>query len=61
MIRKTSDLKNYDDLLADVIFHAGIPLERQKIGKFLYDTGYIGKIPIDRQLNAILALVTVRV
>ena len=60
VIRKSCDM-NYDELQADAVLRANIELERKAVGQFLYDAGYIGKIPIDRQLDAIIELAKARV
>ena len=59
VIKNLCNLK-YNDLLADAVFHANIALESEAVGAFLYDFGYVGKIPIERQLNEIIKLVKVR-
>ena len=60
VIRKTASLRTYDDLLADAVLHANIDLERETVGQFLCDFGYVGKMPIDRQLKVVIALAKVR-
>ena len=60
VIRKTASLRTYDDLLADAVLHANIDLERETVGQFLCNFGYVGKMPIDRQLNVVIALAKVR-
>jgi len=61
VIRRESSFRNYNDLLADALAHANVDLKRQTVGQFLYDSGYIGKIPIDRQLDHIIKLAKARV
>ena len=61
VIRRASSFRNYNDLLADAVAHANMELKRQTVGQFLYDSGYIGKIPIDRQLDHIIKLAKARV
>ena len=61
VIRRASSFRNYNDLLADAVAHANVDLKRQMVGQFLYDSGYIGKIPIDRQLDHIIKLAKARV
>ena len=60
VIRKTASFRTYDDLLADAVLQANIGLERETVGQFLCDFGYVGKMPIDRQLNVVIALAKVR-
>ncbi len=61
VIRKLAPFKNYDELQADAVFRANIGLDCKTVGQFLYDSGYIGKIPIDRQLDHIISLAKARV
>ena len=61
VIRRASSFRKYNDLLADAVAHANMELKRQTVGQFLYDSGYIGKIPIDRQLDHIIKLAKARV
>lgn len=61
VIRRESSFRNYNDLLADAVAHANVDLKRQSVGQFLYDSGYIGKMPIDRQLDHIIKLAKARV
>lgn len=61
VIRKLAPFKNYDELQADAVFRANIGLDCKTVGQFLYDSGYIGKIPIDRQLDHIIKLAKARV
>ncbi len=61
VIRKSAPFKNYDELQADAVFRANIGLDCKTVGQFLYDSGYIGKIPIDRQLDHIISLAKARV
>ena len=61
VIRRASSFRNYNDLLADAVAHANMELKRQTVGQFLYDSGYIGNIPIDRQLDHIIKLAKARV
>ena len=56
VIRRSADIRTYDDLLADVVLHADIPMDCATVGQYLCDHGYVGKMPIDKQLNAIIAL-----
>ena len=61
VIRRASSFRNYNDLLAYAVAHANVDLKRQSVGQFLYDSGYIGKMPIDRQLDHIIKLAKARV
>ena len=61
VIRKLAPFKNYDELQADAVFRANIGLDCKTVGQFLYDSGYIGKILIDRQLDHIIKLAKARV
>ena len=60
VIKKSCDM-NYDELLADAVFRANIGLDCKTVGQFLYHGGYLGKIPIDRKLKAIIKLAKARV
>ena len=59
-IKKSFDM-NYDELQADAVFRANIGLDCKTVGQFLYDGGYLGKIPVDRKLKAIIKLAKARV
>lgn len=60
VIRKAAPFKNYDELLADAVFRANIGLDCKTVGQFLYDGGYLGRIPVDRKLKAIIKLAKAR-
>ena len=59
VIKKSCEL-DYNNLLADAVRRANIELKLEEVGTFLCDSGYVGKMPIERQLNEIIKLAKVR-
>ncbi|WP_194611683.1 hypothetical protein [Clostridium vitabionis] len=43
MVRKSSGIQNYDDLITRVIADADVPLKKSDALSFLYEQGYIGR------------------
>ena len=59
VIKKSCEL-DYNNLLVDAVRRANIELKLEEVGTFLCDSGYVGKMPIERQLNEIIKLAKVR-
>lgn len=59
VIKRSCDM-NYDELQADAVFRANIKLDRETVGNYLYNSGYLGKKPMNKQLDVIISLVKAR-
>lgn len=43
MVKQSSDIQDYDDLVIRAIAISGVPLKKTNVLSFLYEKGYIGR------------------